>query len=60
MRLLVTQAAFELLAELMMHDDFNLASGISLLKRLHYERRELLTSTNSAPEGPLRSCSSLP
>ena len=44
----------------MMHDDFNLASGISLLKRLHYERRELLTSTNSAPEGPLRSCSSLP
>lgn len=43
-----------LLAELMGHDDFNLASGVSLFRRLHFQRRELLSGMMAMPEGPLR------
>ena len=48
------QAAFDLLAELMVRDDGNLAQGAALLSSLHFERRDLLMGFNNVPEGPLR------
>ncbi len=49
-----THCSLRLLGELMIRDGSNLAAGTALLKRLHFNSREILTGTNNHADGQLR------